>query len=70
MEAANCISCGAEIFVRQPVKIGSQLKCNNCDAELEIVWLDPLEVDWPFLEDDDYDDDEEEEEYYYEDQEG
>jgi hypothetical protein len=33
--------------------------CSRCDAELEVVWLDPVELDWPFI--DDYDD---EEDYY------
>jgi hypothetical protein len=21
--------------------------CKSCDTELEVVWLDPLELDWP-----------------------
>lgn len=66
MEAAECISCGAEIRFRGSPKMGQLVKCQNCDAELEVVWLDPVEVDWPFV--DDYDD-EDEDYYYYDDDE-
>jgi lysine biosynthesis protein LysW len=34
------------------------LTCAECGAELELVWLDPLELDWPFI-DDDWDEEEE-----------
>jgi alpha-aminoadipate carrier protein LysW len=64
MEAAECISCGAEIMFRESPKMGQLVKCPRCDAELEVVWLDPVEVDWPFV--DDYDDDDD---YYYDDDE-
>ena len=57
MEAAECISCGAEITFREDPKMGDLVKCRKCDAELEVVWLDPIELDWPF-----------EDDYYYEDE--
>ena len=71
MSFAECISCGSEIkFARQP-KMGLTVTCPECDAELEVVWLDPIELDWPFddeeFEEDeeyDYDDDDDEEDYY------
>jgi len=63
MEAAECISCGTEITFREDPKMGQLVKCQRCDAELEVVWLDPVELDWPFV--DDYDDDED----YYDDDE-
>lgn len=62
MEAAECISCGNEIIIRGTPQMGQQVKCNKCGSELEVVWLDPLELDWPF--DDDYDEDDD---YYYDD---
>jgi alpha-aminoadipate carrier protein LysW len=62
MEAAECIACGNEIAFREDPKMGQLVKCKRCDAELEVVWLDPIELDWPFV--DDYDDDEE---IYYDD---
>jgi len=48
MEVAECISCGTQIAIRGDVLIGTQVKCPKCEAELEVVWLDPLELDWPF----------------------
>ena len=64
MTFAECISCGSEIkFSHQP-KMGSMVTCSECDAELEVVWLDPIELDWPF--DDEEYDDEDDDDYYYE----
>jgi len=64
MTLVECISCGAEIkFPTQP-KMGALVTCPDCEAELEVVWLDPLELDWPYEEGDYSDDDE----YYYEDE--
>ena len=59
MEVANCIGCNTEIRFRQSPKIGMLVSCDECGAELEVVWLDPLELDWPFI--DDWDEDEDEE---------
>ena len=62
MTLVECISCGTEInFSAQP-KMGALVTCRDCDAQLEVVWLDPVELDWPYDEDefdddDDYDDD-------------
>jgi lysine biosynthesis protein LysW len=38
--------------------MGKPLECEDCGAELEVVWLDPLELDWRMLEEDldDFDD--------------
>jgi lysine biosynthesis protein LysW len=57
MTFIECISCGTEIqFSNQP-SIGDLVTCSECKSELEIVWLDPLELDWPFDEEDYYDND-------------
>ena len=66
MMVAECISCGSEITFREDPKMGQMVKCPRCDAELEVVWLDPLELDWPFV--DDYEDEDEEDYYYYDDE--
>ena len=66
MEAVNCISCDTQIRLRRSPKIGMLITCPNCDAELEVVWLDPLELDWPFI-DDDWDEEEEEYSLYEDD---
>jgi len=54
MQAAECPQCGNEVSVGAQPKMGKLVECPECGAELEIVWLDPLELDWP-LEEEDYD---------------
>ncbi len=65
METAECISCGAELTFRTRPKMGTLVTCTECSAELEVVWLDPVELDWPF---DESNDDEDEEELYFDDE--
>ncbi|MCW5875912.1 MAG: hypothetical protein KIS85_03430 [Anaerolineales bacterium] len=52
--------------VKGTPKIGARVQCQSCEAELEVVWLSPLELDWPV---DDYEDeyDDEFDSYYGED---
>jgi len=38
--------------------MGQIFKCQSCSSELEIVSLDPVELDWPYDEDE-FDEDEE-----------
>jgi lysine biosynthesis protein LysW len=47
MNEAACPSCNANVSVKGAPKIGVHVTCKSCDTELEIVWLDPLELDWP-----------------------
>lgn len=56
MSDAVCPSCGAQVSVKGTPKIGMSVTCTACNTELDIVWLDPLELDWP-IEDDDFDED-------------
>lgn len=56
MANTKCPMCGASITVASNVKEGSMVICDSCDAELEVVSVRPLELDWP-LDDMDYDDD-------------
>ncbi|MBX3047034.1 MAG: hypothetical protein KF698_08575 [Anaerolineales bacterium] len=60
MSDAVCPSCGVQVSVKGTPKIGMSVTCMACDTELDIVWLDPLELDWP-IEDDDFDEDVDEE---------
>lgn len=65
MSEAVCPSCGASVSIKGTPKIGMHVTCKSCDTEVEVVWLDPLELDWPMDEyegEDDADDVEEEEE--------
>ena len=52
----NCISCQETISTDSNLQLGSFVTCPKCDARLEIVWLAPVELDWPA---DEYDDDDE-----------
>lgn len=60
VQKAKCPQCGEEILVGTKPRIGQQVSCNNCGSELEVVWLDPLELDWPVI---DYEEDEDIEDY-------
>lgn len=47
MNEAACPSCGDTITIKGTPKIGMHVTCKSCDTEVEVVWLDPLELDWP-----------------------
>ena len=55
MDTVKCMDCESEITFRTAPKTGMMVTCSQCGAELQVVWLDPLEVDWPFMDDDDDD---------------
>ncbi|MEX2143137.1 MAG: hypothetical protein WD740_00960 [Anaerolineales bacterium] len=58
MTESVCPSCGAKLTVKGAPKIGARVTCKSCDTEIEVVWLDPLELDWPM---DEYEDELEDE---------
>jgi alpha-aminoadipate carrier protein LysW len=61
---ASCPECDAEVHVDADADKGSIIACEECGVDLELVGLDPFELD--IVEEDDYDDyDEEEEDDYY-----
>jgi len=67
MQSAECPQCGNEVSIGTQPKLGKMVTCKECGAELEVVWLDPLELDWP-IDVDEFDDEdlegfEEDEEY-------
>lgn len=47
MNESVCPSCGAQVIVKGTPKIGAHVTCKSCDTEIEVVWLDPLELDFP-----------------------
>jgi len=65
IQKAECPQCSYEISVGSQPHVGQQVVCPSCGSELEVVWLDPLELDWPLLDDDEeeYEDLGEEDEY-------
>jgi len=58
---APCPDCGQKIELWPLLKVGEELVCPHCDADLEVVSIDPVELDWAYLEpatdEDDWDDD-------------
>lgn len=63
MGFAACASCGAKVSVGKNPELGQRFTCPSCDDTMEVVWLDPIELDWPIDDDDidDYDDEDFEE---------
>ena len=49
MAIAFCPDCEESISLSQPKK-GELLICPHCDAELEVINLAPLELDWAYVE--------------------
>jgi len=58
---AVCPECEAEIHVDEDLDKGDSVRCEECDAKLEVVGLDPIELD---LAVDDKEEDVDEEEGY------
>lgn len=56
--AATCPACGAKVTFRTKPEIAATITCSSCEATLEVVDNDPLELDWLFDEDEEFDYDE------------
>ncbi|MBN1261436.1 MAG: hypothetical protein JXB35_12230 [Anaerolineae bacterium] len=59
MTMTVCPSCGENIRVSGELRVGRYITCPVCEEMLEIIDLNPVELDWAFYddEDDDYEDD-------------
>jgi len=71
MSVALCPDCEEGIDFGSRVRIGQRVTCPHCGADLEVIELTPLELDWAYEDvdwedeededsDDDWDDDEDE----------
>jgi lysine biosynthesis protein LysW len=56
---AACPECEADIHVDEDVDKGELFNCPECDARLEVVGLDPIELDFSLEEEDEYEDEDE-----------
>jgi lysine biosynthesis protein LysW len=63
MPSTFCPDCDEKIVLNRAV-VGQTLTCPHCSADLEVIGIDPLELDWSY--DWSWDEDEEEEDDYYE----
>ena len=60
MPTGTCPECEAEVHVDTDVDKGETVDCEECGLQLEIVGLDPVELDIVEEEDDDIDEDDDE----------
>ena len=60
MPTGSCPECEADVHVDTDVDKGEIVECEECGIQLEIVGLDPVELD---VVEEDYDEDEDEDEY-------
>lgn len=42
---AECIECGAPVLLAADVMQGEILTCGDCGAELEVIALEPVQLD-------------------------
>lgn len=63
MPVALCPECDADVHIDADADKGATVSCDECGVELELVGLDPFELD--IVEEDDYDDydDDDEDDY-------
>lgn len=55
---AECPSCGEMVYFEKNPTIGQYVTCRFCDEQLEVIELDPVILDWPFVDEDlEYEDD-------------
>lgn len=48
MNLATCPLCNASVPTPRGIDVGSTLFCPHCDCLLQVVSLDPPEVDFPY----------------------
>jgi len=54
MSIVYCPECGAEITLAESVEIGEILVCPDCGVDLEVLTLNPAEVDLAPMEEEDW----------------
>jgi lysine biosynthesis protein LysW len=56
---AVCPACDEEFSVRGNPTLGQRIECPECRAKLEVVYRNPLELDFAFDDEEDLDEDDE-----------
>lgn len=49
MIVASCPDCGQALELENPEE-GQRFSCPNCRAKLEVLNVEPLELDWVYVE--------------------
>ena len=63
MPTGSCPECEADVHVDTDTDKGDVVTCEECSSKLEVVGLDPVELDMVDEDSDDDDDDDEDDEY-------
>ncbi len=42
---ANCPECGASVELEGEIELGEIMECPECGVELEVISMEPLELD-------------------------
>lgn len=66
MSVALCPDCEEGIRFGSRARLGQRVSCPHCGADLEVVELSPLELDWAY-EDTDWEDEDDEDDDDWED---
>ena len=61
MPTGTCPECEADVHVDTDADKGDTVQCEDCAVQLEVVGLDPVELD--IVEEEDLDDDDDEDEF-------
>jgi hypothetical protein len=48
MTTTFCLDCDRVIDLGADIAIGQRVRCSNCEVDLEIINLEPLELDWVY----------------------
>ena len=51
-----CPECESSIIFKRTPRLGKTITCYICDTRLEVVEVNPIELDWAFEDELDYDD--------------
>ena len=54
---AFCPACDEAITLQGNPKVGQRLRCPSCDTEIEVIDVNPVELDWAYEDEDDFYDD-------------
>jgi len=54
---AICPACDETVILNTPPKLDQKVRCPHCRADLIVIKVEPVELDWADWDDDDTDDD-------------
>ena len=50
MRTVFCIDCEQAISLDSRLTVGEIITCSNCGTDMEVISVEPTELDWVFLE--------------------